>query len=849
MFNRSSNGLLFVVLLSLFYGHVNGQQAPYLQYLDHPWVDSVLATLSTEGKIAQSVWVSIGSDMDISDYFKTEHLIRQHGIGGLVFNQVNSSVQAELINYYQSVSTVPLSIAMDGEWGSYPNQMALGAITNDSLKYQMGTRIARQFRELGIQVYLSPFKDVNVSSALQEHHILSTGRYTPGAGSYEPDSTLNMVPGFEGQIATNASERICLATCIEQGDTNAGFAIRQIKSLLDKGLIDAETITHRARMILALKYWSAHTQAYPPGCSYDKAFIRDLYKYSLTVLNNDEHSIPLKDLGGKKIACLTFNQQSATTFQEMLGNYTRTDNFYWNPGADSLLGMLEPYDVIIAGVNNNNTGEGLDSLLTSLSATKHLISVYFGEPDDIERIEGLTSSGGLILAYQQNCYTEELAAQLIFGGIGGQGRLPVAIGNKYPAGYGIRTSANIRLQYGYPENAGISSSKLCQKIDSVVRSGLAAKAFPGCEVMVARKGIVVFHKTYGYHTFDQRIAVRKQDLYDLASLTKVSGALPGLMVLEGMGLFSHAGRLGDFCPTMKGSDKADLEMKDILAHQAGLYPYINYWENTVKKNGDYKRRFIRNSPSEKFSIQVANRVYLKSNFRKKIYRDIRRSPLGEKKYLYSGLSFILFPEMIEDLSGERYEDFLSKHIYQPLGAWDLVFNPYRFYPLSSIVPTEFDMQFRKQLVQGYVHDEAAAVMGGYSGNAGLFSTANDLLKLFEMYRRMGVYGGKRIIKEDILKLYTSYQFPENENRRGLGFDKPSLGERDGTPRDYPCPGASPSSFGHSGFTGTFAWADPEQEISYVFLCNRVYPTRDNNLIAKMNIRTAILQCVYDSIIK
>jgi CubicO group peptidase (beta-lactamase class C family) len=522
-----------------------------------------------------------------------------------------------------------------------------------------------------------------------------------------------------------------------------------------------------------------------------------------------------------------------------------------------LLGLLSSYDVIIAGVytreEDQDPASGIPdetgSLLSALSGTTRLISVYFGDPVDIAGSAGLQSSEGLILAYQQNVYTEELAAQLIFGAIGGLGRLPVDIGHPYSAGHGIRTAGNLRLQYGYPENAGISSRKLNHKIDSIVGGGLAAGAYPGCEVMIARKGIVVFHKTYGYHTYDARISVQDQDLYDLASVTKVSGALPGLMLLEGMGLFSHQGRLADYCPRMKGSDKADLEMKDILAHQAGLYPYIKYWEKTVKKSGDYKRRFIRINPSEKFSVQVADRIYLKNNYRKRIYREIKKSALGEKKYLYSGLSFMLYPEVIENLSGERYEDFLATRIYHPLGAWDLVFNPSRFYAKSRMAPTEIDTLFRKQLVQGYVHDEAAAMMGGTSGNAGLFSTANDLLKLFEMYRRMGNYGGEQLIGEDILKLYTSYQFPENGNRRGLGFDKPSLGERDGTAHDYPCPGASPSSFGHSGFTGTFAWADPEYEITYVFLSNRVYPTRENDLLGRMDIRTAILQSVYDSMIK
>jgi CubicO group peptidase (beta-lactamase class C family) len=368
-------------------------------------------------------------------------------------------------------------------------------------------------------------------------------------------------------------------------------------------------------------------------------------------------------------------------------------------------------------------------------------------------------------------------------------------------------------------------------------------------VIVARKGIVVFHKTYGYHTYDARIGVEKKDLYDLASVTKVSGPLSGLMWLESRGKFSHQGRLGDYIPAMKGSDKADLELRDILSHKAGLYPWIPYWERTVKKSGHYKRRFLRTAASDPFSLAVADRVYLKSDYKKRIYREIRKSELGENTYLYSGLSFFLFPEMIEHLSDEPYEAFLYHRIYRKLGAWDLVFRPHRFYTLSQIVPTEYDSLFRKQLVHGYVHDEGAAMMVGYSGNAGLFATANDLLKLFEMYRRMGNYGGEQIIAEEVMKTYTSYQFPEENIRRGLGFDKPLLNEFDATGDDYPCPGASASSFGHSGFTGTFAWVDPEHEVSYVFLSNRVHPTRNNQLLYEMNIRTDILQSVLDSILE
>ena len=850
-----SHKLLLTIILIPFPGHVKSQQTSYLQFLDHPWVDSVLASLSMDERIAQSIWISTGSEKDISQFIRTDHIIRQYGIGGLIINSGCRDTQARLINHFQSVSKVPLAIALEDEWGPYPNRLSLEAIRDDSLKYHAGSRMAEQLNGRGIHAFLSPVADLQLAAGFQDNHILLCDDDMRDPEISEFDSILMQVPGFQSLVSTGTSNQSVLAGSFRWDDMVAVRAIGQIKSLIGDGIADEESISSRTRMILAFKYWSglqSNSRKIPVS---ELAFIRDLYKNSLTVLNNRNRSIPIEDLAKNKIACVAINHSPGTAFQDMVSNYTRSDHYSWFPGGnseDSLLTALASYDIVLAGIYNTDQqgidNEGMEPFLSLLSKQTRLLSVVFGNPAIIDRLEGLFRSDGLVLAYEHNTFTEELAAQLLFGGIGGKGILPVSINEQYPEGFGMNTAGGFRLQYAYPENAGVSSQTLIHKIDSIVFRGLEAGAYPGCEVMAARRGMVIFHKTYGYHTFDSRINVQKQDLYDLASVTKVSGPLPGLMLLEGMGKFSHRDRLGDYAPAMKGSDKADLELKDILAHQAGLYPYLIYWKNTVKKNWNYKRRLIRNTPSEKFSIQVADRVYLKSDYRKKIYREIRKSSLGGKEYSYSGLSFLLYPEIIEDLSGERYEDFLSENIYHPLGAWDLVFNPCRFYPKSRIAPTEIDTLFRRQLVHGYVHDEAAAFLGGYSGNAGLFSTANDLMKLFEMYRRMGNYGGAQILNEEVLKQYTSCQFPENKNRRGLGFDKPSLGERDGTKDDYPCPGASPSSFGHSGFTGTFAWADPEHEITYVFLCNRVYPTRDNNLIARMNIRTAILQSIYDSII-
>jgi CubicO group peptidase (beta-lactamase class C family) len=632
--------------------------------------------------------------------------------------------------------------------------------------------------------------------------------------------------------------------------------------------IQAETVGQVARQVLALKYRikqehkekeESRDEIKNFHSAGQSAFVRDLYAQSLTVLNNRAGLIPLKDLERTRIACLAVNKKDLTGFQKMAGSYTRTDNYFWPAGAENsekLIEKLSAYDLVLTGLYPGHSAEETEKFLSDLIRQTKVILSCFSDPASLEVLEPMVSGSetsgpdGLILAYRQNPMTERLWVQLVFGAIGGRGRLPLAIGDRYYAGQGISTSGGLRLQYGFAENAGLCSGKINFTIDSIVKRGLEVGAYPGCQVIVARKGIVVFHKAYGYHSYDRRIEVRKDDLYDLASVTKISGPLSGLMLLEGMGKFSHQDRLGDYCRAMKGSDKASLELKDVLAHRAGLYPWIAYHEKTLKKDGQYRKRFIRRDEVGKFTVQVADQLYLSNTFKeKKIFKEIRKSELGEQKYLYSGLSFFLFPTIIEELTGEPYETFLSEHIYHRLGAWELLYRPRRVFSGSRIVPTEYDSLFRKQLIHGYVHDEGAALMGAFAGNAGLFASANDLLKLVEMYRRMGSYGGEQIIEEEVLREYSSYQFPELEIRRGLGFDKPLLNDSDGTPKDYPCPGASPASFGHSGFTGTFVWADPEHEISYVFLCNRVHPTRQNGLLYDLDIRTNILQSVYDSIME
>ena len=953
---------------------------PFLKYLNHPWVDSVMKTLTPDQQIAQLIWIPAWSDRDISHSVEVSDIIRKSGIGGIIFFQGTPEKQAELTNFYQKISKVPLFIATDAEWGlgmrlkdveKFPYQMTLGAVQNDSLIYLMGKAVAEQSKRLGVTMNLAPVADINnnpmnpvinyrsfgenrknVTSktlmymkGMQDNNLLATAKHFPGHGDTDVDShydlpvinkpkerldSLELYPfsklidegvscvmtahlripaldttsnqpstlssaiinnllkkqmGFKGLVVTDAMNMkgvtkyygsgVAEAKAFEAGNdvieyvTDVDAAIREINNLIKTKKITIEEVSSRCRKVLAAKYWaglSNYKNIKQENLENDlskgisKALIRELYASAITVLNDSENIIPVRHLEKTRIATLAINKSELTLYQERISDYASADNFNIDTingkKTSGILKRLAGYDLVIAGIFNTdqragmNFGipENLDSLLDKLNMQNKCIITYFGNPYAIDRIRSLQKTAGLIVAYQENNYTQDLSAQLIFGGIGAKGFLPVTIYDRYHEGYGLTTSGNMRMQYGIPESAGINSELLNRKIDSIANYGIGAGAYPGCEVMIARKGIVVFQKTYGYQTYENRLGVSKDDLFDLASVTKISGPLPGLMLLNSSGKFSPDEKLGTYLPYFRKSNKAGLSMRDMLTHQAGLMAWIPFWKETVKKDGKFRRNIFAPVASEKYPLKVAEGLYINRNYRKKIFAEIKKTTLGEKKYVYSDLTFIIVPEIINRLAGKPWYEFVSSEIYQKIGAFDIGFNPYLKYSLTRIVPTEYDSLFRKQLLHGTVHDEGAAMLGGISGHAGLFATANDLMKLMELYRRMGNYGGEQLISNEVMKEYTRVQFPENKNRRGLGFDKPLLNNSELKPEEiYPTKSASPESFGHSGYTGTFVWIDPKYEISYIFFCNRVYPTRNNNLLSDLNLRTEILQAIYDSI--
>ena len=643
---------------------------PFIKYMNHPWVDSVMKTLTIDKQIAQCIWVAGFSDRDVEHEVEISDLIRKSGIGGIIFFKGTPEKQAELSNYFQKISSVPLLMAMDGEWGigmrlgnveKYPFQMTIGAIKDDSLVYQFGKAVASQFKRMGMQINLAPVADINNNplnpvinyrsfgekkdnvalkcllymKGMQDNGILATGKHFPGHGDTNVDShfdlplithsklrldTLELYPfrklisegigsimtahlslpsldttkalpsslspviikgllknelGFTGLIITDAMNMQGVTEYLKPGDavakalgagndvvayvTDVEEAIESTKNyILAKKLTD-EDIALKCRKILALKYWSGLNKAQyivreniekelSPMTS--KALIRDLYANSLTVLTNKQDILPLKNLQSIKIATVAINRSGLSLFQQSISKYHPSDHFFLDPSNTSecanLLKKLSGYDIVITGIfgldQRPNTGYGIKpaliDFLNKLSGSNNTIITWFGNPYAVNNIKTLQNANGLILTYQENDYTEDLSAQLIFGGIGAHGSLPVTINENWPVDFGIETPADFRLQYGIPESAGMSSEILNRKIDSLVNTGLKVKAFPGCEVMVARKGIVVFRKSYGYQTYDNRISVLEDDLYDLASVTKITATLPGLMLLDTEGKFS-----------------------------------------------------------------------------------------------------------------------------------------------------------------------------------------------------------------------------------------------------------------------------------------------------------------------
>ncbi len=385
-------------------------------------------------------------------------------------------------------------------------------------------------------------------------------------------------------------------------------------------------------------------------------------------------------------------------------------------------------------------------------------------------------------------------------------------------------------------------SALFAQIDSIMVGAISNSAFPGGVLLAMHKDSVVLDKAYGHHTYDSLRAVKTSDIYDLASVTKVTAATLALMGLYEDGLLDLDQTVHHYMPEMKGK-RGDVTIREILAHQSGWRSWIPFHVEIRDKKGALKKKYVSSTPSEKYDWKLADGKYLRNDFYKTIKKYISKAEFNpEQGYVYSGMFFYLVPEIVQKQTGMAFEEYLRTRFYDPLGAQTTVFNPLNTFPLDQIVPTEVDTFFRHVPIHGWVHDEGAIMMRGVSGNAGLFSNAEDLARVWLMLQNRGVYQDSIILKEQTVDLFTVTHYPNNENRRGLGFDKPLL-EYDSA-RSGVAQAASTRSFGHTGYTGPIVWADPEKELLFIFMCNRVYPTRNNRALYDMRIRQQIHERLY-----
>ncbi|SHJ50404.1 beta-glucosidase [Tangfeifania diversioriginum] len=645
-------------------------------------------------------------------------------------------------------------------------------------------------------------------------------------------------------------------------------AISSVKLAVAKGEITLDEINLKCRRVLALKRWAGLHISEPVNTKgltsrlnspYYEVTNRKLIKGALTVLVNNDR-LPVQDLGNQKIATVMIGASAKSSFQKMVDKYVKADHFTLSKSDPerelvSLRSELDNYDLVIVGIQGVNifpsgaygTTRIQRNAVAELVRENKTITVFFGNAYALKHFENIHQSGGLILAYQNNLLTQQLAAQLVFGAFNATGRLPVTVDNRFKLKDGISMPKNKSLAFSIPEEVGINSALLRRKIDSIARLGIDSKAFPGCQVLIAKEGNVIFHECYGFHTYKKEQKVEPSNIYDWASITKVTGPLPPIMKLRDEGKINLDEAFSHYWPDFQGTNKDGISFREILAHQARLASWIAYWQMALDDDGTLSGEVFKSHPTEEFDVRVSDHLYMNRNFRKTMFDTIRTSKLlPRKRYVYSGLSFYLFPDMISNLTGEHYETYLKTNFFDPLGAYSVTYNPYLHFPLNRIVPTENDDFFRNEKLRGFVHDEGAAMMGGISGNAGLFGTTTDLAKIFQMYLQKGYYGGKRFISEETVNEFTRVQYPENDNRRGLGFDKPYIDNHKKKLKNaYPAVDASKNSFGHSGYTGTFAWADPDNELLFLFMSNRVHPTRNNAELFNLNIRPAMHQAIYD----
>ncbi len=731
---------------------------------------------------------------------------------------------------------------------------------------------------------LYPYKQIiseGLSSVMVAHLNIPSIVYESGyPSSISKNVVTNILQGelgFNGLIFTDALNMKGAADFKKPGEIDlaaflAGNDVLLISEDIPKahemlvrayreGAITEERLAISVKKILLAKYKVGLHNYIPVDANHiveelntaeDNRLYEQAMEQALTVVKNDSAILPIRKLQNTKIAYVNFGDDTGETFLKYLRKYTEVD---WVKAKDlnSYINKLAKYDYVIVGFHKSNANPWKDYKLKDkelvwlyeIARTNKVILDVFTRPYALLDLKTTTNFEGVIVSYQNSEVAQQLSAQLIFGAREANGKLPVTAGEDFPVNTSLNTEGLDRLQYGSPESVGLSSDKL-KKIDSLARVGVWAGMMPGAQILVSRNGKVVYNKNFGYHTPERKIRVRDNDVYDVASLTKILATLPMTMELYDRNVITMDTKISEMLPSFRASNKANITLKRMLTHTGRLKSWIPFYINTIDSITKLpSTQYYSDEKSKDFPTRVANDMFIRKDMTDTIYDLIKESDLRKRPgYKYSDLPYYLLKKYLEDFYGTPLDRLVQRNLYESLGANYTLFKPLSRFKKNDIAPTENDNYFRMQKVHGYVHDQGSAMMGGVCGHAGLFSNANDVAKIMQMYLNKGFYGGKRYLKPETLDAFNTCYYCESDVRRGVGFDKPQLGDVGPT-----CGCVSMTSFGHSGFTGTFTWADPEEDIVYVFLSNRTYPTADNRKLIGSNLRSNIQQVIYEAIIR
>ena len=638
---------------------------------------------------------------------------------------------------------------------------------------------------------------------------------------------------------------------------NVQQAIQGIVKAVKDSIITEDILNEKVRRILQAKVWLGLDT--PQNVVIDN-LIEDLnteqgmlikeriLNNAITLVQNPGKLLPISHLEAQKLAVVTVGAVSATPFTTTLANYASFATFFIPKTASTeeynqLLFKLKTFTTVVVNFQDmsrySSKGFGLTdvslSFFNKLTLQNKTVLVISGVPYSVSKFK---TNGAIIVANTADDEAQKAAAQVVMGGRAPIGMLPVSVGT-FKAGTSL-TYSPTRLGYSSPLEKGLSL-KYQNKIETLVNDAISKKIFPGCQILVAKDGIVFYQKSFGNLTYDATSGtVNKNTIYDIASITKITASVPMLMHMTDQHYLNIDNTLGTYYHMDDSINKKNLTVKEVLAHQSGLAAWIPFYQYLKDSTGKYDTTLLSSVRTPSYNFRINDKLYLRNDRVDTIYYDILNSSLKDKVYRYSDMGYYIFQKIIEETYGATLDKLTDSMLWKPLGCNYTLYNPRKKgWNYKEIPPTEVDDYFRYTTVQGDVHDPGAAMLGGVGGHAGLFSNTNDLAKYMQMLLSGGNYGGQHFFEKSTVDLFTSQAY--SGNRRGLGFDKPAISG------DSPvCDSADRSSFGHTGFTGTIAWADPKNGMIFIFLSNRSFPNASNNKLAKENIRPKLQQIFYDA---